>query len=188
MLHITNIREKYTIIAQNDTSNLLIETPYQTFDEFMIEKRKKSDELFDEVDDKNYYLKFLSCLEEYKKYYETIYQKDDSINNAYVQLYVSSSTPTVGGYSFSFEQTLIYACECCESYFIDCIQNNEMYDKSNINKFIEDFFADVRIMQIKNIDKLKKVKVLCNGNYFVMDQRILINETCDMRSDYEKLF
>jgi hypothetical protein len=152
----------------------------------------------EELDDnkRTIYKKFLSYLKEYIKKYESIciLNMKDNINCAYAYLSLLSSIPTFQGYSFTLEKVLIDICDDCYRYFVDCCKDDEEYSECKSSEcdplligFIKNFLEGVKIMQIKNIDKQKKIKILCDGNYFVLDQRILINETDDMRTDYEKL-
>ena len=194
ILNAQSIGDKYERIMRHDTTNLLIETSYHTVDEFIISKRNSCDDNFNKTDEKQVYLKFLSYLEKYIKIYKNnvLLDMDNDKNCAYVHLSLLSSIPTINGYCFSFEKAMIHICDYCNDFFLDdLLQDNAENEDRSSNKFIKEFIKDymrgAKILQIKNIDKQKKVKLLCDGNYFVLDQRILINESVDMRSDYEKL-
>lgn len=205
------IKNKYSKIMHHDTTHLMIETMYHTLDNFFMNesthyknliygnahcknliKIREANETHEscEINKTIIFLKFLSHLEEFvKEYTKTIAITADG-NCAFVHIFLSASIPIVNGYSFSFEETIIHACQFCTSYFTDnfedliqIVDGTEDYD-TLLKRIIKDFFENVKVMQIKNIDRTKKIKVLCDGNYFVMDQRILINEVDDMRSDY----
>ncbi len=188
------IKDKYEKIYKGDTTDLLIKTSYNTIDEFIISKRNQCNEIFIEDNDRKKYNKFLSYLGDYVKIYKNniLSNIKDNNNCAYAHLSLLSSIPTISDYSFNFEDTFIQMCMYGDSFFLDDFYDNILNDDFKdvdtlIKEFVKDFFNGRKILQIKNIDKRKKIKILCDGNYFVLDRRILMNETSDMRSDYEKL-
>ena len=195
ILNEQEITRKYKKIMQHDQSDLLITGSSHTLDEFFITKNNQCAEELNETN-KKICLKFLSYLSKYIEKYERMVTHDLNNDNkcAYTQLSLLSSIPTIQGYCFTLEKALINICDYCYSFFLDYYSDNEncsdfQSDQSDelLKKFIKDYMEDVKIMQIKNIDKHKKIKVLCDGNHFILDQRILINETNDLRSDYERL-
>lgn len=184
-LNAQSIVNKYRRINQTNTSHLLIKIKYRKLSDFFNSRKKLYGIYLPGADRRELCLKFLLCLEEWIN----VYRKEirlEANNCVYVHLLLSSSTPCVVGYSFVFEELIIDICDQCYNFFLDEYRSNQ-YDQGDLRLFINEWMEDHKVVQIKNINRREKIKVLCCGNYYVLDQRILMNEKEDMRTEYEKI-
>ena len=164
----------------------LCEYQYNTISEYFESKKNESDSFWMNLKEtnRNMYWIFLLNLEEfitiYGKYFsfnmDLSKDNDDNDDNSVFACMVKDSmTPWISGYCYSFKNALIHFCDCCTSIYMDVLFDDS-HGYKTCKDYITDFFESRTIVQIKNIDKNRPIKVLCDGNYFVRDSRIIINQ------------